>query len=415
MSGGAAKPEDPSWMLLLICFLILCVLWFVWTFWKVEILEVLRWMRFVELGFVDLFDHSLDPCVHWLLNAKALDKHPSPEMVGWTNACFGENYLYQVQRSSPKDLPMYYQLSAVALGTIEQGIMHYLHWPLALIFLGFAYHMFFLAPRGKFRTRHNLESFIKTQALMWPVISPIVNFNPIKSSARILGGLVPDKLPLFAEALSPEEWLAWHRIPITNSIPDREATRRAFIQQLGPRWTGIDHAPIHIQGLFAAFALKGVQKRDESDDFLGKLSLCWSEKDGFKVSAEVKKEILKIIHDPEIGGKASEIARQYAYRTTAILAVLRWARQMGGVLAPAQFLWLRGTDRALWYPLNNLGRRSFHSEGAGAMAHYMSEQIAKKPLPLPRVDTAVITLNQYLATTGRPIPPREGDDAKSKV
>lgn len=412
MSGGPARTDDASWLLLLISFLVACALWFVWTFFKFQILEVLRWVRMVELAPVALIDHSLIPCVHWLYNARGLDPHPSQDMVSWTNACFGVSYLRQVP---PEDLPMYYRLSSVGLAAIERGIMSYLHWVIAAIFFGFAYHLFFVSFRGKFRTRYTLETFIKMQAQMWPVISPIVDFNPTKSSARILGGLVPDKLPLFAEALSPEEWIAWHRIPVTNNIPDREASRRAFIQQLGPRWTGnIESAPIHIQGLFAAFALKGAQKRDESDDFLGQLSLCWSEKGGLRLTSELKSEIRKIIRDPALGGKALEIARPHAYRTTALLAVLRWSRLMGGVLAPAQFLWLRGTDRALWYPLNNLGRRSFHSEGAGAMSHYMAEVNAKKALPLPRVDTAVITLNQYMATSGRPVPPREGDDVKSK-
>lgn len=409
MSGS--KPEtEATWTLLLIIGLIFGFLWLLWHFFRPDVLEVMRWMRFAEIGIISLFDHSYQPCVNWLLHARVNDIHPSPEMIGWTNTCFGVNYL---QRVKPDDLPFYYQLSAIPLGTIEQGVTHYYHYPLALVFGWFAYHMFFISPRGKFRTRHNLESFIKTQAMMWPVISPIVNFNPIKSSARILGGIVPDKLPIFAEALSPEEWVAWHRIPVTNSIPDREATRRAFIQQLGPRWTGIDNAPVHIQALYAAFALKGVQKREESDDFLGEISKHWSDKGGLQLPVELVNKIKKIIRDPEIGGKAAAVAEHHAYRTTAILAVLKWARSMGGVLAPAQFLWLRGADRALWYPLNNLGRRSFHSEGAGAMAHFMAEQNAKKPLPIPRVDTAVITLNQYLATSGHPIPPREGDPEKS--
>ena len=84
---------------------------------------------------------------------------------------------------------------------------------------------------------------------------------------------------------------------------------------------------------------------------------------------------------------------------------------MGGVLAPAQFLWVRGADRNLWYPLNNQGRRSFHTEGAGAMAHFMAELNAKKPLPMARLDTAIMSLNQYFNPTERTapvVPPREG-------
>ncbi len=99
-----------------------------------------------------------------------------------------------------------------------------------------------------------------------------------------------------------------------------------------------------------------------------------------------------------------------------MVGALRYARFQGGVLAPAQFLWLRAVDRALWYPLNNLGRRSFHTEGAGAMAHFMAEQNAKKPLVVPRIDTAIITLNQYLARPDAlPIPDREGAASGSKI
>jgi hypothetical protein len=50
------------------------------------------------------------------------------------------------------------------------------------------------------------------------------------------------------------------------------------------------------------------------------------------------------------------------------------------------------------------------------MAHFMAEQAAKKPLPIPRVDTAIITLNQFLSDPEKrsiPIPPREGDAAKT--
>ena len=115
------------------------------------------------------------------------------------------------------------------------------------------------------------------------------------------------------------------------------------------------------------------------------------------------------------GNKITQrIAAEHAYRTTAILGVLKWARTMGGVLASAQFLWLRATDRGLWYPLNNLGRRSFHVEGSGAMAHFMAEQNAKKPLPIPRVDTAITAINQFLSDPQKrpiPIPPRA--DAKN--
>ena len=402
--SGQKNENDASWMLLLIIALVVFFGWLLWHFFKVQILEALRWLRFIELWPLSLVFPQYDPCVHWLTHAKFADPSPSQDMINWTNSCFTVDY---IKTTPPEETATYYTLAMPPLKMIERGVISVLHWPLALVFAFFGYHIYFLSWRNKFRTKHNLESFIQTQARMWPVINPIVKFNPIKSSARAPGDKIPRKLPMFAEALSPEEWIAFHNINVTNGVSDREATRRAFLQQLGPRWNSIDSCPLYMQALFAAFALKGVQKREHSDELLGRIALCWSEKGGLKLTSAVTSEIKKILRDKEIGGHAEEIAALHAYRTTALLSVLKWARSMGGVLSPSQFLWLRGLDRALWYPLNNLGRRSFHSEGAGSIAHFMAEENAKKALAIPRIDTAIVTLNQYLANSSMPIPPRE--------
>jgi hypothetical protein len=47
---------------------------------------------------------------------------------------------------------------------------------------------------------------------------------------------VPTSLPLFAEALSPEEWLAYHNINLVNGLPEREAVRKALGLPDSPEW-----------------------------------------------------------------------------------------------------------------------------------------------------------------------------------
>jgi intracellular multiplication protein IcmP len=398
---------EPGILLVVVLALIVVLAWFVWhetsTFW---LENVIRWVRFVEIWIINLFTHDYGACLDWLRYASSGPGDPSPQVVGLTNECFGPSVLNRVPS---EDLPFFYRLSIKSTSVLGAAAMAYYRWPLVAALLWVAGYGVFFSPRNKFMTKHTLESLIVTQAKMWPIISPIVKFNPSKSG-RLLGDTIPDKLPIFAEALSPEEWISWNRIPLTNGVPDRDAVRRAFIHQLGPRWAGVASLPLHMRALLAAFALKGVQKRDDSDALLGRLSLSWSPEKGFHPSAEIINEVEKILKDPAIGGRIDPIASKHAWRITAILGVLRWARDQGGVLAPAQFLWLRAEDRALWYPLNNLGRRAFHSEGAGALAHFMAETAAKKPLPLPRVDTAVVTLNTYLHDPDKrtvPIPPRE--------
>jgi len=407
MSNGS-KESEPTWTLLLAVAAVGLIFWGIWWAFRPQFLEILRYMRLAELWIIGLFTNQEAYCFAWLKQAPIGKALPTVQNARLANACFDT-----INSMSTEQSLDYYNLTGYSIAAIGSRAGYYLRWPIAITFIGIGLYASLFSPRTKFKTKYTLESFLKIQGKMWPVISPIVNFNPSKASARIPGTAVPDKLPPFSEALSPEEWIAWHRIPVTNGIPDREATRRAFIQQLGPRWNGVAGQPPHIRGLFAAFALKGVQKREDSDDFLGQLALCWTIGHGFQMTPKVKSEVDKLLKDPAIGGEAEKIAAQHAYRTTALLGALRWSRWMGGVLAPAQFIWVRAADRNMWYALNNLGRRSFHSEGAGAMAHFMAEQNAKKPLPIPRVDTAIVTLNQYLAMPGaQPIPPRE-DDSKS--
>lgn len=413
MSMKDGEPE-PLWTSIFIVGVIVLFFVIVWHFFRVPILEGLRWVRLGELWIVSLFTHSQDKCIQWLMRAQTRTIDLSSANVGITYDCFGPYFMAGLSAADKAD---YYALTGISMGVIEERATQYIRWPAAAAFAATGIYAMFFSPRSKFRTHHTLESFIKLQAKMWPVISPIVDFNPIKSSARAPGDTIPDKLPLFAEPLSPEEWISYHRIPVTNGVVDREATRRALILQLGPRWNGIENQAPYFRALYAAFALKGAQKREESDEFLGEIALCWGAKTGFHLLPNVASEVKRILSDSKFTEKAEQIANQHAYRTTAMCGVLRWARSMGGVLAPGQFVWLRGTDRNLWYALNNLGRRSFHAEGMGAMAHYLAEQAAKKPLPIPRVDTAIVTINQYLADPEKrsiPIPPHEGDNTKSE-
>ena len=409
MSSGGNNQGEPAVALLMIVALVAGLGWLLWhnshNFW---VDHVFRWLRYGELSFLNLFKPHYGPCLDWLRYAQVGRINTSPEFMNLTAQCFGVDYLSQL---SPEDRSFYYQMSMPPLTVMGAAFTGFYRWPFGAFLAVIGSYVIFFSPHNKFMTKHTLESLIATQAKMWPIISPIVKFNPSKSG-RILGDKIPENLPLFAEALSPEEWISWNRIPVVNGIPDRDATRRAFVKQLGVRWNGFDTAPPHMRALFAAFALKGAQKRDESDALLGDIALCWSPKQGLRLTATVLSEIDKALRDPEVGGKVSDAADKFAWRTTALLGALQWARSMGGVLAPAQFLWLRAEDRALWYPLNNLGRRSYHSEGAGAMAHFMAEQAAQKPLPIPRVDTAIVTLNTYLHDPDKrpiPIPPREGN------
>ena len=218
----------------------------------------------------------------------------------------------------------------------------------------------------------------------------------------------------FAEALTPEEWVAYKAIPMPNNELDRVTTRQCFLKQLGKRWRSPQKCPPYMQALYVAFSMKANNMRTESDEFLAELSKCWDPKKGMRFSKEVRKTMREHIDNPKTGRIMAKLALRHAFTTTAMLRLLQIARDQGGVLAPAQFLWLRAVDRHLWYPLNNLGRSAIHIESSGAIAHYRAEKSANKPIPNPKVEPAVDALIEYLNANGytgenptQPIPPRD--------
>ncbi len=404
MAGGGQRGDDGDITLVLLVGLFFLIGWFIWTSAKQPIVEGIRWAKIAETYVFQLVDPAL-----------ARDR----ELLSLNNNQAAIKALNEQASKAKVELkePDYISRQLLAPSVLWDASNHIgavTRWPIAAFMFGWAIFYMFFTKKSKFRNKYGLEGLIKVQAQTWPVIAPIVNFNPTEDNSRKPGEAVPTSLPLFAEGLSPEEWVAMNRIPVVKGegdkqFPDREATRRAFQQQLGPRWTGPGCLDDAQRCLYAAFALKGAQKRKESDALLGRIALCWTATGGFAPSAELMAEVNKHIKDENIGGVADKIAENFAFRTTALIGTLKWARDRGGVLAPATFIWLRGHDRALWYPLNNLGRRSYHMEAAGAMAHYMAERDARRALQVPRLETAIAALGVYWNKdkdpAGRPIFP----------
>lgn len=404
MAGGAPRQDDAEITMALLVVIAFLFLWAFWSYAKQPLVEGIRWIKWAEISVFQLIDPSLAKerrLLETLNNDQNEVRRLSAELEKEKRKFTVDGWIHEKL------------LAPEVLWHASNRVGEYLRWPVILYLFGSGIFYMYFSFRNRFKNHYDLEGLIKVQVQTWPVITPIVDFNPITDNARKPGEPVPVDLPTFSEAMSPEEWVAYNRIPIVNKVPDKDALRRAYQAQLGPRWTGVGCLTVAQRCLFAAFALKGAQKRKESDKLMGEIARCWNHKTDFSPTPEVLAEVDKVIKDPKIGGEAAKIAEKFAWRTTALLGVLKFARERGGVLAPASFLWLRGHDRALWYPLNNLGRRSFHAEAAGAMGHYMAEKNAGRPLPIPRFETAILTITQYWGINNPVVPPlEEGKDKK---
>ncbi|MCB1529460.1 MAG: type IV secretion system protein [Rhodospirillales bacterium] len=365
----------------------------VWWLWTEEILSALRWVRYGEMWVVSHFVDD-DFVVAW----------GKEKILFWE--WFEGTPKVRAENLDTKKISIMTTLALTPFKWIVGGIISLIG--LWAIFKG---------PGTQYRQRFNLDGLIKFQAGAFPIISPFVKFNPSNQPPRPPGSPVPAELPLFAEALGPEEWLAYNSIPIPDGKLDEGAAFRAFAQQLGPRWQGAAKLPPYKQILLASCCLKACRKRRDADDLLSRLAKCWSHDKGLDLKKDrgLVKDARKILKNRDLAGKMLSQCNQHAWQTTALLRGVTVAREEGGVLAPAQFVWLRGYDRALWYPLNNLGRHTHHPEALGAIAHYKAEKMAKRPIPRAKVGDAVQTMVDYMnSDLARPVPQIDYSGSKKR-
>ncbi len=374
----AGQDSDDTPLLLALLAIVICGGGFaLWWFFSAEIMSFVRWIRYGQIQLVSsVLGNSY---VHY-------------------DSVLGDEFTLGQLKSFMGGMGAY-DLLPEHVGLFTRSMMELLRPLFAVILLGCAVWAYFNGPGTKFHRKMGLDGILGEQSKSFPVIRPFLKFNPLKQAVRAPGSPVPARLPIFAEALSPEEWVAFSMISLDDARKvDQQATYAAFVQQLGRRWHGLSHLKPHERALFAAFSLKSARKRDLSDDLLGEIALCWDDKKGWKMTTSLKEKVDKILRDPKITKPCYLKANQHAYVKTALLRALQHARQEGGVLASAQFVWLRGFDRSLWYPLNNLGRRSFHAEAMGVMAHFQAEKSMERPIPVPQVASAIESLQTYIDT-----------------
>lgn len=356
--GDKPKHDTPV-MIGIAGFVILGVCFLIWLGLSEQISSGFRWIRVGELKIASIFTDKYEPLID------------------------------QIKAMQPKDITPYY------LFAMTEKTNGFYRIFFTLLMAAMACASYFRKEKHPFTRKLNLEGITKELATAFPVVAPITKYNPM-NNARMFGSPVPEKLPPFAEALTPEEWVTHQSISINDDTVDIDQARRAFAKQLGGRWKGVHELPLYAQALFAAFSMKANGQRTQSDEFLGKIAACWQPGRGLVLPPDLRAKIKQVIQDPKMGRVTEKVAAQHAFVVPALLRCLQVAREQGGVLAPAQFLWLRATDRHMWYPMNNLGRGAVHVEAAGALAHFRAERSAGKPIPNPQVDIAVEGVSNYL-------------------
>jgi len=276
-------------------------------------------------------------------------------------------------------------------------------YPAMALVLALAALCFLRAGAARFTRTFDLEKLMAEQAIH------------SRSTAAFVGrGLKLSKLragePRPADAaLHVDEWVARYATSETSGF-DEAAARREFMRQLGGRWTGPAAASPAVRSMLAVFALHGVQRRDEAAALLGLLSEGLPRKadrgagpeEPLAFDPKTLRLADRVLATVDVAGWVLDVMQKHRFTTPGLMSVLNQARLRSGVLAPAQFAFLKLVDRRLWYALHALGfesdaliahpHPSMRVEAIGAGAHWAAERAVGVPIPTPEFDSAIMAI-----------------------
>lgn len=277
----------------------------------------------------------------------------------------------------------YSTVTFVQFKATNRFISSYTSYPIAVILFSLGGLLYALRNNAQFSHVYSMASLRKEEAKEWPSITPILSINLVKKDI--------DKGP-WAMAQTPLMFSQKNQLiypGIHNNVGiwaiHRAPTLRVFTLQLGKLWTGIDDAPIYVKALVVIFIARAQRQRDISAKYLGQISA--SAASGKLDFTGVEEQIQRYKNSKLL----QWAAEKHAYTLTLMPTLLEISRS-DGVLASAEFLWLKPVDRSLWYMLNSVGRQTAVVEVAGPFAHWRAEKKLQRAIKTPMMSQAVVAL-----------------------
>jgi len=184
---------------------------------------------------------------------------------------------------------------------------------------------------------------------------------------------------------------------------DREKSKKVLINQLGLPFIGFYDLKDYEQGLVACFMCFIGGDKASGQTLLNSLSKSFKEgtmandMTDYEIDIHNSHEVYEKYKDNEHVIHATKY--HMSYDKTWIMGLL-WAARGKGVLACSQFIWLRPTNRALWYALNQVGGSVAWAEGLAAWSHYKTEELAFMTIHDPEVEPAIDGLHHAIMLTG---------------
>lgn len=273
----------------------------------------------------------------------------------------------------------------------------YIRYPFGLILLILSIILFYGHPSLRFKKIHTMKSLLEQEKFNWPQIMPVSQLDIVKEPLE----KGPWSMSLTPMLFAKKNHLLYEEREVGGKVQIGEMRERinvgllrseahqVFAMQLGANWQGVERLPVHAKALFAVFACRANRDEASAKAILDKVAT--SSPTGSLDFSGVE-ETLNRYKDTVLVKRAIE---RHAFVLTVMASMLELARQ-DGVLASADFLWLKIIDRPLWFMLNAVGRQTPPSEVAGPVAHWLAEKKLGRRISVPMVEEAVKALEAAL-------------------
>lgn len=284
------------------------------------------------------------------------------------------------------------QVSFQQMQVVSTTIGDFMRYPIVVILGILAVLLYFNDISTRFRRTYTMKSLAEAEQANWPQIKPILKLDLVSQDI--------DSGP-WAMAMTPMQFAKKYKLlqeePII--LSDQTLRRRArpsvsvirnkakqvFTLQLGRYWEGTNALNDHTKALFAIFAARINRDRDETAKLVKQIAI--SVESG-TLNFSGTEELLNKHKDSK---GVLEVTQKHAFLLTVMASMIEAART-DGVIATADFLWLKPLDRSLWYMLNSVGRQTPYVEIAGPFAHWLAEKDFGRKIMVPMVDEAVTAL-----------------------
>jgi len=290
-------------------------------------------------------------------------------------------------------------LSLDLAGALSNAAGSYLRYPVALYLLFLCAYVFKTNVHMRLKKKFTMRSLALQEQMNWPQIKIVTQTDLVEQDLETgpwamamtpLQFAKKNKLITILLVDSGEKRFAKMQTPEYTIRLNKARAERAFSAQLGRPLLGVEQMLPHRKALFAALA--GRACRDGKTAAALLIKLANSAADGALDCRGVDALSAQYLKN----SKVKALFRAHAYEFTLFISLLLLARE-DGVVASADFLWVKPIDRRLWYVINNVGRQTPAVEVGGIFNHWYYEVGMKRALSTPKVEGAVEALDVALS------------------